>query len=138
MHQYAPGGPAHPSRPRLGHNTPLIEKHFVLQPTLYATPSTSLYLTLATISNTPRGGHFRPSLPRSTHMDYRISTIVCSSRATRRFLFPFLLYAPSGAAPDLPSESKVATRKDNRIRYSRFSVPQRVRRRRCPLQTRVL
>ncbi len=35
-----------------------IEKHFVLQHTLYATPSTSHYFTLATISNTPKGGHF--------------------------------------------------------------------------------
>ncbi len=37
-HQLAPGGPSHPLQPHLGHITPsfLIEKHFVLQPTLCA------------------------------------------------------------------------------------------------------
>ena len=39
--------PAHPSRPRLGPSFP-IEKHFVLQPTLYA-GSHSMYYSLPVV-----------------------------------------------------------------------------------------
>src|SRR6266702_8381189 len=50
--QLAPGGPSHPSRPRLGHITPSfsIEKHFVLQPTLCA-PLFHIPLTFITCSS---------------------------------------------------------------------------------------
>jgi hypothetical protein len=49
----APGRPARPSRPRLGHQNP-IEKHFVLPPTLYAAMGYSLLsiMSLSTLAQT--------------------------------------------------------------------------------------
>ncbi len=86
-----------------------IEKHFVLQPTLCA-PIFHIPLTLFNFEYTQELLLPDLSLPRSTHMDYRIFNNVFV-RATRRSPVFFCFLA--SVAPCLSSESRAVTHKDN-------------------------